>query len=123
MSAHEEILTVAHHYFDGLFHGDVALLRKIFHPEAKLFGEVKGQPYMKSLEDYLTVVASRKSPHDLGETRRMAVISVEVTGSVGVVHAHCPMLGYNYHDYLSFCGAGDRWQIVNKLFTHVSPEA
>lgn len=109
------------HYFDGLFDGDVARLKEAFHPRATLFGEVKGRPYLKSLDEYLEVVAGRASPRQIGETARMRVLSVEREQAIAHVTAHCPMLGYNYIDHLSLLREDGRWRIVAKTFTHVEP--
>src|SRR5262249_50003502 len=40
-------------YFPGIYEGDVVLLRTIYHPGTLLFGDVKGQPYAKTLDTYL----------------------------------------------------------------------
>ena len=40
---------------------------------------------------------------------------------VAYVRARCPMLGYNYFDYLALMHNGERWLITNKLFTRVDP--
>lgn len=122
MTPHEEIFMLLSRYFDGLYRGDVALLRTVFHPQAILFGEVGGQPYLRTLDDYLAIVAGRKSPQFLREHFRMKPLSVEVLGPIGNARVSCPMLGYNYVDYLALLRKDDQWQIVNKLFTHVAAE-
>lgn len=119
MNAHQKILDALQTYFESIFTGDVARLRSVFHPQAALFGEVKGQPYRKLLEEYLTAVANRQSPQQLGEDFRMKALSVEVLDHIGLVKTHCQMLGFNYIDYLSFVEADGKWLIVNKTFTHV----
>jgi hypothetical protein len=117
---HQDVLDVVDRYFKGLYTGDVALLRTIFHPQAVLFGEVKGQPYLKPIAEYLEIVASRASPRDLGEPFQMEVLAVEVLDTVAYARVHSPMLGGNYFDYLALVRQDDRWLIVNKLFTHVA---
>ena len=119
MKDHEAVLAVVDSYCRGVFRGDVALLRSVFHPRAALFAEVRGQPYYKPLEEYLSVVAGRESPEALGESFLMKPLSVEVTHEIAFAKVHCPMLGYNYIDYLSLVREGGRWVIVNKLFTDV----
>ncbi|MEO8672354.1 MAG: nuclear transport factor 2 family protein [Tahibacter sp.] len=114
-----EIRDVLQTYFDGLHRGDVDALRRVFHPHAALFGEIRGQPYQKSLSDYLQIVAARASPQALGETFRMAILSVDVVGSIACAKVHCPMLGQNYIDFLSLVRSDDRWVVVNKTFTHI----
>ena len=106
-------------YSDGIFLGDVALLRRAFAPTAILYGDLPGTTYEKPLEEYLNIVAERKSPKELGETFDPQVLSVEIWGNVGYVKAHVPMLGYNYYDFLSLFKTKDGWKIVNKMFIHV----
>jgi hypothetical protein len=121
MNQHPEILGVLKNYFDGIYHGDIELLRTAFHPQAILFGEIKGAPYYKTLDDYLRAVADRKSPHALGEAYRMNPVSIEVLGNIAFAKTHCVMLGFNYYDFLSLLLLEGRWVITSKLFTHVAP--
>jgi hypothetical protein len=119
MNDHLAVLEAVSAYCKGVFTGDVDLLKSVFHPKAALFAEVRGEPYYKPFDDYLGVVANRKSPQALGEPFLMKPVSVEVTHHIAFARVHCPMLGYNYTDYLSFVREGGRWVIVNKLFTDV----
>jgi hypothetical protein len=119
MNDHEAILSVLDRYFRGIYSGDTALLRSVFHPKATLFAEVRGQPYYKLLDEYLDGVANRKSPEELGERFLMKPVSVEVVHNIASAKVHCPMLGFNYYDYLSFVLKDGEWLIVNKLFTDV----
>lgn len=121
MSDHQAILEVLRDYFNGVFSGDVDLLKTVFHPEATLFGEIKGQPYQKSLDNYLAIVANRQSPAALGESFLMKPLAIEVLDNIAFAKTHCQMLGFNYFDYLALLRQEGRWQIVNKLFTHVTP--
>lgn len=118
MDTHQEIRALLQRYFDGLFYGDTALLRSVFHPQALLFGDVRGAPYQNSLEGFLSAVGQRESSHQRGEKFAMEMLSVEVLNQIAFVKARCPMLGFSYFDYLSLVRDGDRWLITNKLFTH-----
>lgn len=115
----QAIQQVIQAYFGGIFKGDIAQLREVFHPQAYLFGDIKGQTYCKALEEYLEVVANRQSPNALGETFRMEILSIEILQEVAYVRVHCPMLGFNYYDYLALVRSEGQWKIVSKLFTHV----
>lgn len=119
MNDHAAVLAVVDSYCRGVYCGDVELLRSVFHPKAALFAEVRGQPYYRELDDYLSVVAHRRSPEALGEPFRMKPIAVEVTHEIAFAKVHCPMFDYNYTDYLSFVRQDGGWRIVNKLFTDV----
>jgi len=122
MNDHEAVLAVVDKYCRGVFEGDIALLRTVFHPKAALFAEVRGQPYYKPLEEYLAVVAGRASPQARGESFRMKPVSVEVVHRIAFARVHCPMFEFNYTDYLSLMHEEGRWRIVNKLFTDVPKE-
>ncbi|GFE83249.1 hypothetical protein GCM10011487_52490 [Steroidobacter agaridevorans] len=117
--ARQDIDALLKTYFDGLYHGDPARLREVFHPQAQLFGEVRGAPYQNTVDGWLNAVASRPSPQAKGESFQMETLEVQLHNQIAYVRAHCPMLGFNYFDYLALMHNGERWLITNKLFTHV----
>src|SRR5688500_464969 len=44
------------YYFKGIYEGKLELLDQIYYKGTLLFGDVKGQPYFKTLEQYLDAV-------------------------------------------------------------------
>ncbi|WP_374337884.1 nuclear transport factor 2 family protein [Leeia sp.] len=120
MTSHHAILHLLQTYFEGLFTGDVSRLREVFHPQAMLFGEVKGTPYLRKLDEYLDAVGKRQSPQSLGEPFAMAVLAIDVQGPVAMARVSCPMLGFRYIDFLSLTQQNGHWQIASKTFTHVA---
>jgi hypothetical protein len=119
MEDHHAILAVLADYFTGLYTGDTALLRSVFHPEASLFADIKGQPYCKRLDDYLAGVEKRQSPEELGEPYQMKVLSVDITSGIATARVHVPAHGFNYFNYLSLVRNDGVWVIVNKIFFDV----
>ena len=119
MSDHTDIPALIADYFAGLYDGDTAKLRGVFHPFATLFGEVRGKPYRKSVDDYLSVVAGRTPPRALGEPFRMQLLYVEHCGEIAVAKVRVPILGHDYRDYLTLVREDGRWSIVSKVFTHI----
>lgn len=107
-------------YFTGVFNGDTGLLSSIFHPQTLVSGDVNGQPYFKTLDQYLDGVKSRKSPQSLNEKFKMEILSIEIINSIAVAKVHLPMFEFNYYDLLSLSKIDGRWVIVNKLLTNVS---
>ena len=107
-------------YFDGVYTGNVASLAAIFDAGAQVCGEVDGQPYHKTIAAYLTGEASRASPNDRRDLYMMKLLSIDVTGNIASVKLHSPMLGFNYHLYLSLVLMDGKWKIVNKTFTHLA---
>ncbi|HEY4071996.1 MAG TPA: nuclear transport factor 2 family protein [Herbaspirillum sp.] len=115
----EGIAAIVDAYFDGVYSGDATVLSALFDTGAQVYGEVDGQPYHKSVHAYLDGVAARKSPKELGEPFMMKTLSVDRLGSIANVKLLSPMLGFNYHLYLTLCLLDGQWRIVNKTFTNL----
>lgn len=113
------VAAIVNDYFDGIFYGDIDKLRNSFTSNAHIYGDIRGEEYSKSLDEYLKGVAGRKSPNELEEEKRMELLGIEIIGNVALAKAHSPMLGFNYYDFLSLSLVQGQWKIVNKVFTHV----
>jgi hypothetical protein len=107
------------YYFKGIYEGDINTLGHIYHPGTLLFGDVKGQPYAKTLDQYLDGVKNRKSPKDSGKPFKGEIISVKVINSIAVAQVHVKMYEFNYDEFLSFHKIDNHWLIVNKMITDV----
>ena len=107
------------YYFKGIYEGDINILGNILNPGTLLFGDVKGQPYAKTLDQYLDGVARRQSPKDSGKPFKGTIISVDVVSSIAVAKVHVKMYEFNYDEFLSFHKINNRWVIVNKMIADV----
>jgi hypothetical protein len=107
------------YYFQGIYDGNVELLKQVYHPGTLLFGDVKGQPYAKTLDQYLEGVAQRTSPKDSGKPYETEIIRIDVINSIAMAEVHVKMYAFNYYDFLSFHKLDGKWLIVNKMLTHV----
>ena len=107
-------------YIKGIYTGDVAQLRKVYYAGTLLFGDVKGQPYAKTLDQYLDGVAHRQSPKDSGKPFKGEILNIRITNSIAVAEVTVKMYDFNYHEYLSFHRINDQWLIVNKMISDVS---
>lgn len=107
------------YYFQGIYEGKVEVLKKAFQPGTLLFGDVKGKPYAKILDEYLDGVAHRTSPKDSGKPYQTEIILIEIIQSIAVAKVRVQMYEFNYYDLLSFHKIDGEWVIVNKMFTHV----
>ena len=108
------------YYFKGIYEGDINILGNILNPGTLLFGDVKGQPYAKTLVQYLDGVAHRQSPKDSGKPFKGTIISIDVVNSIAVAKVHVKMYDFNYDEFLSFHRINNRWMIVNKMITDVA---
>lgn len=120
MNADQQIRDVVQSYFDGVYTGDVPALAAIFDEGAQVYGEVDGQPYHKTIGAYLDGVAKRICPKDNGDPYLMKLVSIDISGCIANVKLHSPMLGFNYHLYLSLVRNKEQWKIVNKIFTNLA---
>jgi hypothetical protein len=108
------------YYFKGIYEGNVNILGNIFNPGTLLFGDVKGQPYAKTLDQYLDGVKNRQSPKDSGKPFKGTIISINVVNSIAIAKVHVKMYEFNYDEFLSFHKINNRWLIVNKMIADVS---
>jgi hypothetical protein len=119
---HDSITAIADAYLHGVYTGDTVTLASLFDPNAQVYGEINGQPYHKTIAAYLEGVASRQSAQQLGEPYRMEILTVDSLGSIATVTLHSPMLGFNYHLYLTLRRLDSKWSIVNKTFVNLPAE-
>ncbi|WP_259070150.1 nuclear transport factor 2 family protein [Mucilaginibacter sp. X4EP1] len=108
------------YYFKGIYEGDINTLGNVFNAGTLLFGDVKGQPYAKTLDQYLDGVAHRQSPKDSGKPFKGDIISIKVVQSIAVAEVKVKMYEFNYHEFLSFHKIDGKWLIVNKMISDVN---
>ena len=112
--------TLEDYYFKGIYEGNVNILGHIFNPGTLLFGDVKGQPYAKTLDEYLDGVAHRQSPKDSGKPFKGDIIAIKVVQSIGIAEVKVKMYEFNYHEFLSFHKINGKWLIVNKMISDIN---
>jgi hypothetical protein len=113
-------LAIEEFYFKGIYEGNTALLNKIYHPGTLMFGDVKGEAYFKTLDQYLEGVRSRKSPKDSGTPFKGEIISTRIINSIAIAEVKVRMYAFHYHEFLSFHIINGNWLIVNKMISDVS---
>lgn len=111
---------IENYYFKGIYEGDELLLGSIFQPGTLLFGDVKGQPYFKTVDLYLDGVKNRQSPKDSGKPFKGEILQISVVNSIAVAELNVKMYDFNYRDFLSFHKINGKWLIVNKMLTDTS---
>jgi hypothetical protein len=109
--------TLEQYYFNGIYEGNINALKSIFHPGTLLFGDVKGQPYAKTLEVYLDGVKNRQCPKDSGKPFKGTILDIRVINSIAIAEVKVKMYDFYYHEYLSFHKIDGKWFIVNKMIS------
>ena len=111
---------IENYYFKGIYEGDEIRLGSIFQPGSFLFGDIKGQPYFKTVDLYLDGVKNRQSPKDSGKTFKGEILQIKVVNSIAMAEISLKMYEFNYRDFLSFHKINGKWLIVNKMLTDTS---
>lgn len=109
-------------YFKGIYEGDTTLLSTVYHPGTLLFGDVKGQPYAKTLEQYLDGVQNRQSPKDSGKPFKGEILNIRVVNSIAVAEIKVTMYDFVYQEFLSFHRIDGRWLLVNKMISDIADQ-
>ena len=108
------------YYFKGIYEGNLELLKQVYYSGTLLFGDVIGQPYAKTLDEYLTGVKNRQSPKDSGKAFNGEIISIQSVNSIAIAEVKVKMYDFNYHEFLSLHKLDGKWLIVNKMITDVN---
>jgi putative lumazine-binding protein len=108
------------YYFKGIYEGDLNLLNQIYNKGTLLFGDVKGQLYAKTLDQYLDGVKNRQSPKDSGKPFKGEILSIKAVNSIAIAELEVKMYDINYYEFLSFHKLDGRWLIVNKMISDIS---
>jgi hypothetical protein len=117
MSEFDAVARVLGDYFDGLHHGDTAVLRRVFHPQAGYYTATDGQLLHLDMATYFPIVDKRPSPASQGHARSDRILSIEFVGSVtALARVQCAIPPKAFTDLLSLVKLEGRWQIVSKVF-------
>jgi len=111
---------IENNYLKGIYEGDVRILGSIFYPGTLVYGDVKGQPYFKTVDLYLEGVKNRQSPKDSGKPFKGEILDIRVVNSIAVAEINVKMYDFYYRDFLSFHKINGKWLIVNKMLTDLS---
>lgn len=114
--AEEEVRCVLGVYVEATSRADGQYARSIFHPDARMSGEIDGtartgspEPFFKSLED------ARSAPGESGYEAEVRSIQVLGNTAIGDI-AEENLFGYNFTNRFHLIRLDGRWQIVSKLY-------
>lgn len=109
------VTTILQQYFEGLYYGDVDKLNKIFHPDAWL----KAPNSRRSLTQWLTDVAQREAPGQLGHDFNFKILALDIVQNQAMAKIACPLFDFNYVDFLGLLKENGQWRIVTKMYTDI----
>lgn len=112
-----DITTMLSGYFDGIYEGDTAKLRRVFHAEAHLYSATDGPLTDMSLEDYLALVGGRPSPASRNAPRTDRIVAIDFSGpGTALAKVELSVPPKNFVDFLTLLRVDGRWGIISKTF-------
>ncbi|HCD27812.1 MAG TPA: hypothetical protein DER02_09840 [Gammaproteobacteria bacterium] len=113
----QQIQQLVQRYFDSMYESSEALVREVFHENAKITGYMGKNLMQQSVADFSTFVGSQQpSAKAKDEPILLETLSVEIAGDTAVARVRDGYLGLTFLDTLSLLRVDGRWQIYNKLF-------
>ena len=117
MSDKEQFESVVDNYYNGMYRGDPDLIRKAFHPEARLQGVMAGQSfYGLTRENFCKFVTLMPTPADTDDPHDCKFEVLDLTGDQAVLKITDYVFDVWFVDYLSMLKTDDGWKVVNKTY-------
>ncbi|EAY27835.1 nuclear transport factor 2 family protein [Microscilla marina] len=105
------IIQTLNYYIDGGTNGDVALLRKAFHADARLQG-IRGNQYkLMPIDDYVKMIKPGKKSN-----RKGRVVTINVMKNIAHAEVLIEYPNFRFVDYMQLLKVGEEWKIVNKIY-------
>lgn len=116
----EAIATVLRLYIEGAANGDVAKLKEAFHEHARTFGSLNGTRYDVSTAEMIAM--AERAPRNSDGRYSAHIMSIDQAGDVATATLEedgCWGTA-SFTSFLSLMKIDGRWQIVARVFAHVS---
>lgn len=120
-----EVTAVLEGYFEGLYHSNSEMLRRVFHPSALYACATEGTLLTLRMDEYFPIIDKRPSPASRGDPRADRIIAIEFAGPVtALARVECSILPKRFIDLLTLICVDGRWQVISKVFHYdvVPPE-
>ena len=116
----EAIAAVLELYIEGSANGDAGKLNEAFHEHARTYGSLNGTRYDISAAEMIAMEERR--PRNSDGRYSAHIMSIEQAGDVATatVEEDGCWGTASFTTFLSLVKVDDRWQIVSRVFAHVS---
>lgn len=94
--------------------GDGDLIRKAFHPDAKVVSVRDGKLQSLTAEEFAKRFSGKPAPDEAKRTRRIE--SMEVVGTAGLGKIVLDYPNVTFVDYMQLLKIDGEWKIINKSF-------
>ena len=117
MNDKEKIIKTINLYFDSFYESNAQLVKKVFHPAAKITGYVENKLEEMNTNEFAKFVGEQKpSPADKNDPEMLEIVSIDIAGKTAVALVRDDHLRVTYLDTLSLLKIDTNWVIYNKLF-------
>jgi hypothetical protein len=116
----EAIATVLRLYIEGAANGDATKLKEAFHEHARTYGSLNGTRYDIPVVEMIAM--EERSPRNSDGRYTAQIMSIEQAGDVATATLEEDGCWgtVSFTSFLSLVRFDDRWQIVARVFAHVS---
>lgn len=101
-------------YFAGHRTGDPEVMRRAFHPDARVQFVQEGGYASWDLSEYLTRLSGAPAPDE--DRRRRIVRDIRITENTGLAEVELDYPRVTFVDYLCLLRIGEEWTISHKVF-------
>ena len=119
MDAFGEIAETVAAYVEGMARGDAEALGRAFHPKACSIGHFDGDLEWASLDEFISACVAEAIPAGAA-VPPYEIESISVAGDTAVARVVNVWAGLDFRDTLAFLRHEGRWQIVGKVFLHLT---
>ncbi len=113
----ERIEQIINMYFNGTYHGDGDLLKKAFHPNARITGIINDTVYDWSLDDFIKRVTTSPTAANKGEIFDKEIITIDKANYAAIAKCCVRVAELTFYDYITLLKIDGKWIIRNKSFT------
>ncbi len=115
----EAVRQVIEEYIEGS-KGNVELLRKVFHPDARMTGYFGGTLMLGTPEPFFDAVKGAATPESTA-AYKAEIRAIEVVGSVATATlVEAGFLGSDFTDFFQLIQEDGSWRIISKTFHQFS---
>ena len=116
----EAIASVLRLSIEGAANGDAAKLREAFHEHARTYGSLDGKRYDISVDEMIAM--EERAPRNRDGRFTAHIMSIRQAGDVATatIEEDGCWGTASFTSFLSLVKVDGRWQIVAKVFAHVS---
>jgi hypothetical protein len=97
--------------------GDPAIMRKAFHPDAKIYSYRDGKLQTLTVDEFAKLFPGKPAANEAQRVRRIE--HVDVTGNAGSAKVFLDYPTVTFTDYMALLKVDGEWKIINKTFNGV----